>query len=135
MFQWFLLTRIKRKNAANGTTVYNMREKITKEHDYTREYPDEMESRQRFRGLPTAARQVAKRAFPTIYICIRQRECNTEVKMIHTLDDFIRAYRKICDMGWIPTHRAGPTGIGKTLEDLLGIPENNIDGPTLAIMN
>lgn len=49
--------------------------------------------------------------------------------MIHTLDDFIRAYCKICDMGWIPTHRAGPTGIGKTLEDLLGIPENNIDGP------
>ena len=32
-------------------------------------------------------------------------------------------------MGWIKTHRAGPTGIGKTLEDLLGIPENNIDGP------
>ena len=32
-------------------------------------------------------------------------------------------------MGWITTHRSGPTGIGKTLEDLLGIPENNIDGP------
>lgn len=49
--------------------------------------------------------------------------------MIYTLDDFISEYRKICDMGWITTHRAGPTGIGKTLEDLLGIPENNIDGP------
>lgn len=49
--------------------------------------------------------------------------------MIYTLDDFIREYRKICQMGWITTHRAGPTGIGKTLEDLLGIPENNIDGP------
>ena len=49
--------------------------------------------------------------------------------MIYTLDDFIREYRKICDMGWITTHRSGPTGIGKTLEDLLGIPENNIDGP------
>lgn len=49
--------------------------------------------------------------------------------MIDTLGDFIREYRKICDMGWITTHRAGPTGIGKTLEDLLGIPENNIDGP------
>lgn len=49
--------------------------------------------------------------------------------MIYTLDDFVREYRKICDMGWITTHRAGPTGIGKTLEDLLGIPENNIDGP------
>ena len=49
--------------------------------------------------------------------------------MIHTLDDFIREYAKIKAMGWIQTHRSGPTGIGKTLEDLLGIPENNIDGP------
>lgn len=32
-------------------------------------------------------------------------------------------------MGWVKTHRSGPTGIGKTLEDLLGIPENNVDGP------
>ncbi len=49
--------------------------------------------------------------------------------MITTLNDFIREYQKICDMGWIKTHRSGPTGIGKTLEDLLGIEENNIDGP------
>ena len=49
--------------------------------------------------------------------------------MIYTLEDFIYEFENICDMGWIKTHRAGPTGIGKTLEDLLGIPENNIDGP------
>lgn len=49
--------------------------------------------------------------------------------MINTLDDFISDYKKICSIGWIKTHRAGPTGIGKTLEDLLGIVENNIDGP------
>ena len=49
--------------------------------------------------------------------------------MLTTLDDFIREYQKILDMGWIRTHRSGPTGIGKTLGDLLGIPENNIDGP------
>lgn len=49
--------------------------------------------------------------------------------MIQTLEDFIQAYTRICAMGWIRTHRSGPTGIGKTLEDLLGIPENNIDGP------
>ncbi|MBQ7255196.1 MAG: hypothetical protein IJS31_02990 [Oscillospiraceae bacterium] len=49
--------------------------------------------------------------------------------MISTLNDFIREYSKICGMGWIKTHRSGPTGIGKTLEDLLGIAENNIDGP------
>lgn len=49
--------------------------------------------------------------------------------MIYTLDDFIREFRSICAMGWIRTHRSGSTGIGKTLEDLLGIAENNIDGP------
>lgn len=48
---------------------------------------------------------------------------------ITTLDDFIREYNKICEMGWIITHRPGSTGIGKTLEDLLGIVENNIDEP------
>ena len=30
---------------------------------------------------------------------------------------------------WIPSHRTHDTGIGKTLEDLLGIPENNFPGP------
>ena len=49
--------------------------------------------------------------------------------MIYTLDDFIREYTKVKGMGWIVTHRAGPTGIGKTLEDLLGITENNLDQP------
>ena len=49
--------------------------------------------------------------------------------MITTLNDFIREYQKIVNIGWIRTHRSGPTGIGKTLEDLLGIKENNIDGP------
>lgn len=49
--------------------------------------------------------------------------------MIVTLDDFIREYTNIREMGWIKTHRPGPTGIGKTLEDLLGIPENNLDQP------
>ena len=49
--------------------------------------------------------------------------------MIYTLNDFIREYEKIVNMGWVRTHRSGPTGIGKTLEDLLGIQENNIDGP------
>ena len=29
--------------------------------------------------------------------------------MIVTLDDFIREYTKIKDMGWIKTHRSGPT--------------------------
>ena len=49
--------------------------------------------------------------------------------MIYTLDDFIIEFERIKNMGWIRTHRTGPTGIGKTLEDLLGIPENNFDLP------
>lgn len=49
--------------------------------------------------------------------------------MINTLNDFIWEYKKIVGMGWITTHRSGPTGIGKTLEDLLDITENNFDGP------
>lgn len=49
--------------------------------------------------------------------------------MIATLEDFVKGYKEIKEMGWIRTHRSGPTGIGKTLEDLLGIPENNHDEP------
>lgn len=37
-------------------------------------------------------------------------------------------------MGYIKTHRAGNTGIGKTLEDLLGITENNVAGPNAAMI-
>lgn len=47
--------------------------------------------------------------------------------MITTLDDFIREYTKIKEMGWIRTHRSGPTGIGKTLEDL---PHNDLQART-----
>lgn len=32
-------------------------------------------------------------------------------------------------MGWVKTHRAGNTGVGKTLEDLLNVQENNFAGP------
>lgn len=49
--------------------------------------------------------------------------------MIYSLNDFIKEFKKIKAMGWVRTHRSGPTGVGKTLEDLLGIIENNIDGP------
>lgn len=33
---------------------------------------------------------------------------------------------QIKQQGFVKTHRVGDTGIGKTLEDLLDIPENNI---------
>ena len=48
---------------------------------------------------------------------------------IFTLEKFIELFKSIKELGWVKTHRTGQTGIGKTLEDLLGIIENNIQGP------
>lgn len=48
---------------------------------------------------------------------------------IFTLDEFIARFKQIKNMGWVKTHRNGQTGIGKTLEDLLEIKENNVQGP------
>jgi len=39
--------------------------------------------------------------------------------------------QRIKKMGYVKTHRRGDTGIGKTLEDLLGIKENNIPLPDI----
>lgn len=44
-----------------------------------------------------------------------------------TLAEAVSKLEGIKAMGYVGTHRHGPTGIGKTLEDLLGIQENNID--------
>lgn len=41
----------------------------------------------------------------------------------------IRRLKDIKSVGYIKTHRKGDTGIGKTLEDLLDITENNVPGP------
>lgn len=41
-------------------------------------------------------------------------------------DKFKEELSKIRDRGYIQTHRAGDTGIGKTLEDELGVEENSI---------
>lgn len=46
-----------------------------------------------------------------------------------TLDDLIKRLKRIKEMGFVPTHRTHDTGIGKTLEDLLEIPENNFRLP------
>ena len=43
--------------------------------------------------------------------------------------DFINKLKEIKEMRYVESHRIGDTGIGKTLEDLLGISENNIAGP------
>jgi len=47
--------------------------------------------------------------------------------------EFLSRIREIKEMGYVRTHRKGDTGIGKTLEDLLGITENNIAGPDFSI--
>ncbi len=43
--------------------------------------------------------------------------------------EIVRDLKRIKKRGYIRTHRSGNTGVGKTLEDLLGIQENNISGP------
>jgi len=43
--------------------------------------------------------------------------------------ELIEKLKAIKEMGYVKTHRTGTTGVGKTLEDLLGIVENNVPGP------
>ena len=45
-----------------------------------------------------------------------------------------RKLAEIKRMGYVKTRRTGPTGIGYTLETLLGIDENNISSPDLGTM-
>lgn len=46
---------------------------------------------------------------------------------IYTMKELIEAFRAIRDRGWIPNARPGNAGgVGNTLEDLLGIEENNL---------
>jgi len=46
-----------------------------------------------------------------------------------SLDQFTIKMNAIKENGYVDSHRHHDTGIGKTLEDLLGITENNISGP------
>jgi hypothetical protein len=48
-----------------------------------------------------------------------------------TLDEFVEAFERIKRTGWVKSKRRGATGIGYTLEELLGVPENNIALPDL----
>ena len=55
-------------DAEGYLTVKNsLRRKIIVEHEYLRTHPEDVKSRQRLRGLVTAARQVNKDIFPSIY--------------------------------------------------------------------
>lgn len=52
---------------------------------------------------------------------------------IYTKESLIEEFHKIAAMGWIPNARPGNSGgVGNTLEDLLGIEENNLPIPNAA---
>jgi hypothetical protein len=49
---------------------------------------------------------------------------------VFTKEELIAELKNISDMGWIDSSRSGNNGnVGNTLEDLLGIPENNLPIP------
>ncbi len=48
-----------------------------------------------------------------------------------SLDEFAKAFEILKEKGWVQSERRGPTGIGQTLEKLMGLPENNIALPDL----
>jgi len=50
----------------------------------------------------------------------------------NSFEEFVNRLNEIKAMGWVETHRNADTGVGKTLEDLLGITENNVPGPDAA---
>ncbi len=48
-----------------------------------------------------------------------------------TTDEFQKRFNEIKNLDWVQSARRGPTGIGQTLEKLLGLTENNIALPDL----
>jgi hypothetical protein len=42
-----------------------------------------------------------------------------------SLEEILNILKKIKSMGYVKTHRPDDQGVGRTLEDLLGVPENN----------
>lgn len=56
-----------------------------------------------------------------------------EKQIVYTKNELIKKLRKISRKGWIPNRRKGNHGgVGNTLEDLLGIKENNLPIPNAA---
>src|SRR3989338_2410147 len=51
-----------------------------------------------------------------------------------TLTQINIALKELSDKGWVKSNRTHNTGIGKTLEDYLGITENNIALPDFGVM-
>ena len=46
-----------------------------------------------------------------------------------TFEELVEGLKELKKRGFVKTHRKDDTGIGKTLEDELGIEENNFPGP------
>lgn len=52
---------------------------------------------------------------------------------LYTKESLKKALHEICNSGWLPSRRQGNVGgVGNTLEDLLGIAENNLPIPNAA---
>lgn len=62
-----LITGVIIDSTGNLTIKNSLRRKIIIEHENLRKFPDDEKSRQRLRGLITAARQVDKTAYPIIH--------------------------------------------------------------------
>ncbi|MDE3058465.1 MAG: hypothetical protein KGJ59_10970 [Bacteroidota bacterium] len=48
-----------------------------------------------------------------------------------TIEQFKTRFEKVKEKGWVKSKRKGPTGVGQTLEQLLGMKENNVALPDL----
>jgi len=48
-----------------------------------------------------------------------------------TITQFKKAFEELKKKGWVESRRRGPTGVGHTLEQLIGLEENNIALPDL----
>ncbi len=53
---------------------------------------------------------------------------------VRTLSQIKKALQELAERGWIKSNRLHDTGIGKTLEDCLGVKENNIALPDFGVM-
>lgn len=62
-----LITGVIINSSGNLTVKNSIRHRIIKEYNYLKENPDDVKSRQRLKGLITAARQVDKYIYPNIY--------------------------------------------------------------------
>lgn len=60
-----------------------------------------------------------------------RRKRGTGVGKIMTIQKLRKELRRVEKFGFVETRRKGDTGVGKTLEDLLGIQENNISLPDI----